>query len=312
MKTVLKLAALVGPTAVGKTELAIPLAQRLNAEILSCDSMQIYRGMDIGTAKASRDEQKLVPHHLIDIVDAEQNFTVAEYQRKARQLIEEINQRGKIPMLVGGTGLYYQAVVDNYSFYPMATRQDIRQRLQMEAAEKGLPELYTRLQDIDPDYALRISPQDEKRIIRALEVYELTGIPFSRQQNRQRNTYNLAAVGLYLPRENLYQRINERVDKMLSRGLIDEVKEFRERGYGLHNNAMQALGYKQVLYYLDGLMSYQEMVDTIKKETRHFAKRQYTWFKRDDRIKWFDLTQDSQPVLVEKIYQYMAGQLFTT
>jgi len=309
---VLKLAALVGPTAVGKTELAIPLAQRLNAEILSCDSMQIYRGMDIGTAKASREEQNMVPHHLIDIVDVDHNFTVAEYQNKAQQLIEEINQRGKIPMLVGGTGLYYQAVVDNYSFYPMATRQDIRQRLQLESAERGLEQLFAHLTKIDPDYAQRISPQDEKRIIRALEVYELTGIPFSKQQNRQRNTYNLAAVGLYLKREILYQRINERVDKMLTQGLIDEVSEFRERGYGLHNNAMQALGYKQVLYYLDGLMSYQEMVEAIKKETRRFAKRQYTWFKRDQRVKWFDITQDSQEVLVEKIYHYMAGQLLRT
>jgi len=304
---VLKLAALVGPTAVGKTELAIPLAQRLNGEILSCDSMQVYRGMDIGTAKASPEEQALVPHHLIDIVDVDHNFTVAEYQQRARQLIEDINQRGKIPLLVGGTGLYYQAVVDNYSFYPMATRQDIRKQLQAEVAEKGLPELYTRLQEIDPDYATKISPQDEKRIIRALEVFALTGIPFSKQQTRQRNTYTLAAVGLYLNRETLYQRINERVDKMLARGLIDEVRKFRGQGYGLDNNAMQALGYKQVIYYLEGLMSYEEMVEAIKKETRRFAKRQYTWFKRDERIKWFDVSQDSQEALVEKIYIYMAG-----
>jgi len=305
--TVLKLAALVGPTAVGKTELAIPLAQRLNGEILSCDSMQVYRGMDIGTAKASPEEQALVPHHLIDIVDVDHNFTVAEYQQRARQLIEDINQRGKIPLLVGGTGLYYQAVVDNYSFYPMATRQDIRKQLQAEVAEKGLPELYTRLQEIDPDYATKISPQDEKRIIRALEVFALTGIPFSKQQTRQRNTYTLAAVGLYLNRETLYQRINERVDKMLARGLIDEVRKFRGQGYGLDNNAMQALGYKQVIYYLEGLMSYEEMVEAIKKGTRRFAKRQYTWFKRDERIKWFDVSQDSQEALVEKIYIYMAG-----
>ena len=303
----LKLAALVGPTAVGKTELAIPLAQRLNGEILSCDSMQVYRGMDIGTAKASPEEHALVPHHLIDIVDVDHNFTVAEYQQRARQLIEDINQRGKIPLLVGGTGLYYQAVVDNYSFYPMATRQDIRKQLQAEVAEKGLPELYTRLQEIDPDYATKISPQDEKRIIRALEVFALTGIPFSKQQTRQRNTYTLAAVGLYLNRETLYQRINERVDKMLARGLIDEVRKFRGQGYGLDNNAMQALGYKQVIYYLEGLMSYEEMVEAIKKGTRRFAKRQYTWFKRDERIKWFDVSQDSQEALVEKIYIYMAG-----
>lgn len=304
-----KLAALVGPTAVGKTGLAIPLAQRLNAEIISCDSMQIYRGMDIGTAKASREEQGLVPHHLIDVVDVDHNFTVAEYQKKAQQLIQEINLRGKIPMLVGGTGLYYQSVVDNYSFYPMETRQDIRQHLQREAADKGLQVLYDRLQEIDPDYAVRISPQDEKRIIRALEVFELTGNPFSKQQTRQRDTYNMAVVGLYLERETLYQRINERVEIMLNQGLVDEVRGFKDSGYGLHNNAMQALGYKQVLYYLDGLMSYQEMVTAIKKETRHYAKRQYTWFKRDDRITWFDVEHCSKEELLEKIYLHMAGLL---
>ena len=206
----LKLAALVGPTAVGKSEIAIRIARRMNGEIISCDSMQVYRGMNIGTAKVSPQEQAMVPHHLIDIVDIEHNFTVAEYQSLAQELIDKINQRDRIPILVGGTGLYYQSVVDNYSFYPMESHKDIRRRLQRQAVEKGLQQLYIKLNDVDPDYAQRISPQDEKRIIRALEVYELTGKPFSEQQKRQYNTYNLATVGLYLERELLYERINHR------------------------------------------------------------------------------------------------------
>jgi tRNA dimethylallyltransferase len=305
----LKLAALVGPTAVGKSEIAIKIAQRINGEIISCDSMQVYRGMNIGTAKVSPQEQAIVPHHIIDIVDIEYYFTVAEYQSLAQELINEINQRDRIPIMVGGTGLYYQAVVDNYSFYPMESHKGIRRKLQRQAAEKGLQHLYIQLIDVDPDYAQRISPQDEKRIIRALEVYELTGKPFSEQQKREYNAYNLAPVGLYLERELLYQRINHRVDIMLSKGLIDEVKSFRERGYGLHNNAMQALGYKQVLYYLDGLMTYGEMVEAIKKETRNYAKRQYTWFKRDKRITWFDVASHSTEELTEKICEHMAGLL---
>lgn len=305
----LKLAALVGPTAVGKTKLAIKIAQRMDGEILSCDSMQVYRGMNIGTAKASTQEQSIVSHHLLDIVDVDHSFTVAEYQSQARELIREINQRRRIPMLVGGTGLYYQAVVDNYSFYPMNSHQDIRRQLQEEAAQKGLQSLYIYLTKIDPDYAQRISPQDEKRIIRALEVYELTGKTFSEQQIRQVNTYNLASVGLYLEREILYQRINERVDIMLKEGLVDEVKNFYDQGYGLHNNAMQALGYKQVLYYLDGLLTFQEMAVAIKKETRNYAKRQFTWFKRDKRIAWFDVARHSEEDLTEKICTYMEGLL---
>lgn len=309
MNYLLKLAAIVGPTAVGKTSIAIQVARYLNAEILSCDSMQVYKGMDIGTAKASPQEQSAVPHHLIDIVEVDYDFTVADYQARARKLIEEINRDSKIPILVGGTGLYYQAVVDNYSFNPMENCPDIRLSLEKQAISQGLEILYLRLYEVDPEYAALIKPQDKKRIIRALEVYELTGQPFSRQQTRQRNTYNLAAVGLYLERENLYKRINDRVDQMLANGLIEEFKRLRELGYGLHNNAMQALGYKQILFYLDGLLTYQEMVNEIKQETRRYAKRQYTWFKRDQRIAWFDVGETPENELVEKICGYMEGQL---
>lgn len=306
----LKLAAIVGPTAVGKTDLAIRVAQRLNAEILSCDSMQVYKGMDIGTAKASVEEQALVKHHLIDLVDVGQDFSVAEYQMRAEALIREINQRNKIPLLVGGTGLYYQAVVDKYAFYPMESRQEMRRQLQQQVEKQGLPSLYHHLMEIDPDYARRISPTDQKRIIRAMEVYQLTGKPFSQQQTRQQNTYKLAAVGLYLGRDQLYERINQRVDQMLQQGLIEEVNGLRNRGYTLGTTAMQALGYKQILFYLDGLMTYSEMVSQIKRETRRYAKRQYTWFRRDKRIMWFDRGEMPRKELAEKICAYLGGQLY--
>lgn len=306
----LNLAAIVGPTAVGKTSLALQVARNLGGEILSCDSMQIYRGMDIGTAKATNDERAIVPHHLLDIVEVGDDFSVADYQRLADDMIARLNQEGKLPILVGGTGLYYQAVVDHYTFHPMETQAQVRQRLQDQARSEGLACLYERLTIIDPDYAARISSQDEKRIIRALEVYELTGITFSEQQRKDMDTYNLAVVGLYLERADLYQRINKRVDDMLAQGLIEEVRLLHSQGYGLECNAMQALGYKQVLYYLDGLLSYEDMVDEIKRETRRYAKRQLTWFRRDKRINWFDVSASSEVELAQKISQFMEGQLF--
>lgn len=306
----LNLGAIVGPTAVGKTSLALQVAQNLGGEILSCDSMQVYRGMDIGTAKASNDERAVVPHHLLDIVGVGDDFSVAEYQRLADDMIARLNQQGKLPILVGGTGLYYQAVVDHYTFYPMETKAQVRQRLQDQGRSAGLACLYDKLTIVDPEYAARISCQDEKRIIRALEVYELTGTTFSEQQRKDMDTYNLAVVGLYLERADLYQRINKRVDDMVAQGLIDEVQFLHSQGYGLECNAMQALGYKQVLYYLDGLLSYEDMVDEIKRETRRYAKRQLTWFRRDKRINWFDVSNAPGDKLAQKISQFMEGQLF--
>ncbi|MEA4924378.1 MAG: tRNA (adenosine(37)-N6)-dimethylallyltransferase MiaA [Syntrophomonadaceae bacterium] len=306
----LKLAALVGPTAVGKTELAIKLAQKIGGEIISCDSMQVYRGMDIGTAKASPAQRDLVPHHLIDIAEPDLNFTVADYQRLAQQAIFKLNGSGRIPMLVGGTGLYYQAVVDNYDFFPMESLQTIRAQWEQICSDKGIEYLFKQLLAIDPAYAAKVGGNDKKRIIRALEVYDLTGRPFSSLQNQNKDTYRLCAIGLYMDRTELYARIEQRVDAMIKEGLVEEVARLREKGYDLSMNSMQALGYKQVYNYLEGLLTYAAMVYEIKKETRNFAKRQYTWFNRDKRIHWFNLTEFSNSeIILEKICDLMEGQL---
>ncbi|MCX5779485.1 MAG: tRNA (adenosine(37)-N6)-dimethylallyltransferase MiaA, partial [Firmicutes bacterium] len=305
----LKLAAIVGPTAVGKTELSIGLAQKFGGEIISCDSMQVYRGLDLGTAKATPAERKLIPHHLIDIVEPNEDFTVADYQKRAQTTIKDISRRGRLPILVGGTGLYYQAVVDNYDFFPMESRAAVRQKWEQVHAERGLAHLYARVLDIDKEYALKIGQHDKKRIIRALEVYDLTGLPFSESQTRNRHTYHLAAVGLYLERVELYARIEARVDRMIAAGLVHEVERLMAQGYDLSLNAMQALGYKQIYSYLEGWLTWQETLQEIKKETRRYSKRQYTWFNKDQRIQWInvaDYTDNS--LLLEKICEIMEGQ----
>lgn len=305
-----KLAAIVGPTAVGKTSTSIQLAQKINAEIISCDSMQIYRDMNIGTAKASQAEQAMVPQHLIDIVNPSEDFSVAQYQEMAKTLVAGLNSQGKLPLLVGGTGLYYQALVDDYHFFPLESRQLLREKWNNIIEDKGMEFAYNQLLKVDPVYASKISNNDQKRIVRALEVYELTGEAFSAQQDKRENTYNLAVVGLYLERAALYQRIDLRVEQMLKTGLIEEVLLLREKAYDLSLNAMQALGYKQVYNYLEGLITWEEMFEEIKRETRRYAKRQYTWFNKDKRIHWINVAEyPREEELVQKISVYI-GRTF--
>ncbi|NLG32944.1 MAG: tRNA (adenosine(37)-N6)-dimethylallyltransferase MiaA [Syntrophomonadaceae bacterium] len=305
----LKLAAIVGPTAVGKTELSIKIAQQIRGEIISCDSMQIYREMNIGTAKADPLARAKVPHHMLDIVSVFDDYSVADYKETAQQLIRVINQGGNVPILVGGTGLYYQAVVDDFEFFPMKMKNQVREKWQQIIIETGIDYAYQHLKEIDPDYARKISPNDQKRIIRGIEVYELTGNPFSIQQKRKTDAYNLAAVGLCLNRKELYERINTRVEDMIKQGLVEEVYNLKKNGCNLSMNSMQALGYKQVLYYLDGFITEREMIDELKKETRRYAKRQLTWFKKDKRIKWFEVMKQEEDTLVKKILYYLEGQL---
>lgn len=307
----LRLAAIVGPTAIGKTHAAIEVARRLRGEIISCDSMQVYEGMDIGTAKAGPQERARVPHHMIDIVSADQDYSVAQYQARVKGIIADLNQRGILPILVGGTGLYYQAVVDDYQFHPQDRIEEIRHHWIRVVSTNGLDYAYQTLKQVDPDYAAVISPNDQKRIVRALEVYDLTGQTFSSSQIRNRNRYQLVAVGLNMERTALYQRIDARVDDMIQMGLIDEVMELRRQGISLHHTAMQALGYKQVMYYLDGFVTLADMVTEIKRETRHYAKRQLTWFKRDPRIIWLQgdsdtITQDMVKIFLAE-WQDIAG-----
>lgn len=306
-----KLLAIVGPTASGKTTLAVELAEKLNGEILSCDSMQVYRGMDIGTAKATPVEQARVAHHLIDIVDPWEEFSVAQYQQLAKATINHLNQNGILPVLTGGTGLYYQAVVDDYQFYPMAKRQAIRDYWNKLISLHGLDFAFERLQAVDPDYAAIIGRNDQRRLVRALEVFALTGEPFSRFQARNRHQYHLVAIGLSMERSQLYARIEQRVDGMIEQGLIEEVLRLREQGCSLSHTSMQALGYKQVMYYLEGFITKAMMIEEIKKETRRFAKRQLTWFRKDHRIIWLEPGEfHDADKLAKNISFSMAGHIW--
>lgn len=306
-----KLAAIIGPTAIGKSDVALKVAPLLKAEILSCDSMQVYKGMNIGTAKVTIEEQKLVKHHLIDIVTPDQDYSVADYQAEAKIIISNLNGNNIIPLLVGGTGLYYQAVVDDYVFFPMETKNAVRKKWNEIINVKGLDYAYNYLGKIDSQYAAMISSNDQKRIVRAIEVYELTKEPFSALQNKNINSYNLVPIGLHLERQELYSRINTRVLHMLDNGLIEEVISLRNNGYDLNFSSMQSLGYLQVCYYLDGFLTKEQMIHEIQRETRHYAKRQYTWFNKDKRIKWFDMAKHkNSDELVKNISTYFKGQFY--
>ncbi len=284
---------IVGPTAVGKTEIAIQLAQQLDAEIVSLDSRQIYRKMDIGTAKPTPDQRRAIPHHLIDCVDVDQPFSVAEYQRLADVTIAEIGERGKQPMAVGGAGLYFRGIINGLFDGPGADAE-IRAKLQREADEHGNVALHERLRQCDPEAADRVHPNNLVRVIRALEVYELTGKPISALQQQWRmeeSRYPFRAFGLDMPREVLYRRIEDRVDLMVTAGLIEEVKGLLDRGYPRNCVAMQSFGYKELIDYLDGVRTLDEAIALLKQNTRRFAKRQLTWFRKDPRIEWIDISQ---------------------
>lgn len=289
------LVVIVGPTAVGKSEIAVELAIRLNGEIISADSVQLYKYFNIGTAKLSPEEQKGVPHHLLDLLDPNQQFSVADFQKLARQKIKDVHEKGKLPLLVGGTGLYIQAVIDPYQFPEMEGQGEIRKRLRRLWKEGKGSELYQKLQEIDSAAAERIHPNDFRRISRALEVYHLTGKPissYSHQEDDPESLYDLAMVGLTRHRPELYQRIEKRVDRMFAGGLIQEVQTLLEKGYNPGLKPFQALGYKQAVKYLNGRYDLVTAIEETKKRTRNYAKRQLTWFRRDCRIHWFLLPEE--------------------
>jgi tRNA dimethylallyltransferase len=285
--------ALVGPTAAGKTALALELAPRLGAEVVSADAMLVYRGMDIGTAKPTAAERARVPHHLVDVVDPAEEFSVARFQPMARTAIDDVLARGRVPLLVGGSGLYFHAVVDEFAFPP--TDPAIRRRLEADAAEEGLPALYRRLADRDPAAAARIQPANLRRIVRALEVIELTGQPFSSfrgAMDEPLSRYRLAVAGLDPGPERLRARIAERVAAMAEAGLVDEV---RRLGAGpLSRTARQALGYKELLDALECGGSVADALAEVVTRTRAYARRQLAWFRRDGRIRWSTLPPGPQ------------------
>jgi tRNA dimethylallyltransferase len=293
--------ALVGPTAVGKSALALRLAEDLGAEIVSVDSMQAYRLMDIGTDKATAEMRARVPHHLLDLKEPSEELTVAEYQKLARTAIAEIAQRGKLPLLVGGSGLYFRAVVDDLHFPPRSPL--VRSGLEERAEREGSHALYAELRELDPHAAAKIEPGNARRIVRALEVIELTGQPFSSDSgwDRYESRYDLRVAGLTLDREELYERIAARVDRMLSDGLVEEAHAVAATG--MSGTARQALGYRQVL---DGGPSAgpSDVRDEIVRATKRFARRQLSWFRADPRIAWFDAGQQG---LVDRLKDWFTG-----
>lgn len=315
MNDKIPLIAVVGPTASGKTALGIAIAQHFNGEIVSADSMQIYKGLNIGTAKPTKQEQAGIPHHMIDIVDPAESFSVADYVKLAGVVIKDIHSRGKLPILAGGTGLYINSLIDNIEFQPEPDNRAVREKLKKQAVQLGNEAMLEKLRLIDPDTAARLHPNNIRRIIRALEVYDTTGITMSEYQRLSRqkpSPYNACMIGIgFRDREVLYDRINKRVDLMVEAGLIEEAKQVL--GASIGTVANQAIGYKELRPYLLGEISLSEALDNLKRETRRYAKRQLTWFNRDKRINWIyadqteNLTETAIDIIVEK-FSYLSGR----
>lgn len=308
-----KLIAIVGPTAVGKTAVGIELARSIGGEVISADSMQVYRGMDIGTEKPSPEERKGVPHHMIDVVDPRDPFSVALYQRLAREAIADIQKRDRWPILVGGTGLYVRAVIDPLEFPAGDHASEVRKRLRQRAEEEGGRALYEDLKRLDPEAARSIHPENTRRVIRALEVIELTGRSFSEFQRGwkvRKSIYQLRMFGLAMERSKLYARIDSRVNKQIEKGLLDEVRSLVFAGYEEFLTAKQALGYKELIEHINGICDLDEAVERLKRRTRNYAKRQMTWFKADPRVTWIDVTDRSAGDAVDEIKAKLEGEKF--
>jgi len=305
---------IAGPTAAGKTTAAIEVAGAVGGEIVSADSMQIYRGMDIGTAKPTPQEQRQATFHLIDIVDPDEDYNVALFQQDAQRAIVDIHRRGRLPILCGGTGLYIQAVIQHFDFPPGPRDEQTRRRLEQEAAELGTEIMHHRLREVDPEAAARINPQDLRRIVRALEVYELTGQPLSQQQSVDETPpvkYNSLPYVLTCPRALLYERIERRVDEMMRAGWLGEVQRLHRTGYHRQMQSMQAIGYRHLLEYLEEGRDLGKTVADIKRDIRQFAKRQLTWFRNRTNFNW--LTWSNQQQWEEAVKEFIrAGRRLIT
>ena len=305
-----KLVILTGPTAVGKTKLSIELAKKIGGEIISADSAQVYKHMDIGSAKIMPEEMENVPHYLIDEFEPKDEFNVVVFQQKAKQYMEEIYQKGKIPILVGGTGFYIQAVLYDINFSIDDDNHQIREALEQLGKEKGPLYLHEELKKVDPAAAEAIHANNMKRVIRALEYFQLTGQKISEHNEEQRSNespYDFSYFVLNDHRNLLYERIDQRVDEMVIHGLIEEVQALKNMGYDRSYVSMQALGYKEIFSYLEGEITLEEAVYIIKRDTRHFAKRQITWFKREKEVIWInkpDFNYDNNKIL-DYMYQHI-------
>ena len=285
-----KVVVLTGPTAAGKSDLSIELAKRSGGEIISADSVQVYRGMDIGSAKITKEQMQKVPHHLIDILDPDQPFDAAIFQKLCKEAMEGIYRRGRIPILVGGTGFYIQGVLYDIDFTENDGDMTLRHQLEALSQSPGGPgKLHGMLREVDPESASQIHENNVRRVIRAIEFYRQTGQTMSEHNKKERarsSPYNFVCFVLYDDRQVLYDRIDLRVDRMMKQGLVDEVRNLRETGVARSMTSMQALGYKEIMDYLDGEITLDEAVRRIKRDTRHFAKRQLTWFRREKEITW--------------------------
>ncbi len=294
-----RLIVIVGPTGVGKSASSIEWAERLGGEIISADSMQVYRYMDIGTAKPTWADRKRVRHHLIDVVTPDQPFHAGLYRALGRKTIDELHKRKTPIWVVGGTGLYVKVLTQGLFASPRID-PSVRERLREEAERAGSEVLYERLREVDPKSAERLHPNDLVRIIRALEVFDSTGVPLSFYQEQHRfgeRPYRTLKIGLEMDREALYRRIDERVDRMIEEGFREEVKGLLEMGYGAELKPMMALGYKEMVYHLLGELSWSETIRLIKRNTRHYAKRQWTWFRADPEVRWCDVKRERQKIV---------------
>lgn len=282
---------LAGPTGIGKTKTSIEVAKALDGEIISADSMQIYKNMDIGSAKISKEEMDGIPHHLIDFLSPNENFSVAEFSFHAKEAIDEITHRNRLPMVVGGTGLYINSLIYNYSFAASTKDEAYRMELEALAKSKGVNYVHELLKEVDEESYKRLYPNDLKRVIRALEVYKVTGVPLSiamKEEDIYDIPYNIFYYVLNMDRKKLYERINKRVDLMLEAGLLEEVKNLSSMGYTKEMQSMKGIGYKELLEYLNGEVSLEKAIENIKQFSRNYAKRQLTWFRKDPRAIWID------------------------
>jgi len=297
---------LTGPTAVGKSALALRLCGEFQGEIVSADSRQVYCGMDIATAKPTPAERAQVPHHLIDIIQPDQEFTLPEFQSRATAAIEDILVRDKVPFLVGGTVLYLNAICEGWEVPQVAPDLEWRKQLEQEAETNGPARLFNELKAIDPEAAAHMTPTNARRIIRALEVYRVTGRKFSEAQSKRGPAYRLLKLGLTLEREKLYARADQRIEEMFQRGLIEEVKGLLATGYAPKLPAMSSLGYEQVVAYLKGEISLDEAKNQMRFATHRYIRHQYSWFRRDPAIIWLDAATDTYPAMAQaKISQFL-------
>ena len=299
--------ALVGPTAVGKTALSLTAATALNAEIISVDSRQVYRGMDIGTAKASAAERTSVRHHLLDVVAPDEAYSVALYQRQARTVIARLHADGKLPLLVGGTGLYFRAVCDGLVLPPVPPQPELRAEWEARVAAGDLAGLVAELRRLDPGGAARLDLANPRRVIRALEVTRVSGRPFSAWQQRQPPPFHTVWLGLTRPRAELYARINARASEQIAAGLVEEVRGLVQQGYDYDLPAMQSLGYREIGQYLQGQLTLDEAIASQQQATRRYARRQLTWFRRDERITWLPAATTSLPEFLESLQKAGIG-----